>query len=288
MDGEFASLQECMVELPGAPKLNLTSANEHEPYIKRRIRVVKERVRSIRHSLPFKQLPKQMTIYMVFYAVKLLNYFPIKGGVSDNFSPKAILAGEAVHFKYYSMPFGTYCQIHEEDGPQNSMAARTQGAIVLGPSGNMQGGHKFLSLQSGRVVTHRTWTILPMPNNVIDHVGLLGANQPFLLTFQDRHGDHVLDELPQSVSHTPLSPPNEYDIPGDVTKIVEVPGVDTNEVQESNVNDFDITPNDPVSTPLEPPLVSKVIPTPLVSKVIPTPAVQEGVRRSTRVQQAPS
>ena len=46
-DGEFASLQECMVELPGAPRLNLTSANEHEPYIERRIRVVKERVWSL-------------------------------------------------------------------------------------------------------------------------------------------------------------------------------------------------------------------------------------------------
>ena len=89
-DGEFASLQECMVELPGAPKLNLTSANKHEPYIERRSHVVKERVRSLHHSLPLKQLPKQITIYIVFYAVKLLNYFPMKGGVSDQYSPKDI------------------------------------------------------------------------------------------------------------------------------------------------------------------------------------------------------
>ena len=51
------------------------------------------------------------------------------------------------------MPFGTYCQIHEEDGPQNSMAAQTQGAISLDLSGNAQGGHKFLALNSGCVVT---------------------------------------------------------------------------------------------------------------------------------------
>ena len=99
----------------------------------------------MRYSLLFNQVPKQALIYLVFYSVKLLNYFPVKGGVSDVFSPKAILAGEVIHFKYYTMPFGTYCQIHEEDAPRNSMAARTQGAISLGPSGNSQGGHKLLA-----------------------------------------------------------------------------------------------------------------------------------------------
>ena len=36
-DGEFASLQEYMVALPGAPRLNLTSTNEHKLYIECRI-----------------------------------------------------------------------------------------------------------------------------------------------------------------------------------------------------------------------------------------------------------
>jgi hypothetical protein len=43
-DNEFTPLAELLYELPGAPTLNLTSANEHEPYIERRIRVIKERV----------------------------------------------------------------------------------------------------------------------------------------------------------------------------------------------------------------------------------------------------
>jgi len=41
-DGEFASLDEHFINLPGAPRLNLTSAGEHAPYIERKIRVVKE------------------------------------------------------------------------------------------------------------------------------------------------------------------------------------------------------------------------------------------------------
>ena len=104
---------------------------------------------------------------MIFYVVKLLNYFPVKGGVSGYYSLKVILAVELVHYKYYSMPFGTYCQIHAEDTPCNSMLAWTQGAILLGPSGNLQGGHKFLAVNSGQVVTHRSWDILPMPESII-------------------------------------------------------------------------------------------------------------------------
>jgi hypothetical protein len=50
------------------------------------------------------------------------------------------------------MGFGRYCQIQEEDQPRNSMAARTQGAILLGPSNNAQVGHKFYTLNIGKVV----------------------------------------------------------------------------------------------------------------------------------------
>ena len=101
----------------------------------------------------------------------------MKGGVSDHYSPKAILAGELVHFRYYLMPFSTYCQVHEEDVPCNSMAACMQRAISLGPSGNAQGGHKFLALNSGHNITCQTSTIIPMPSSVVEHINALGHNQ---------------------------------------------------------------------------------------------------------------
>ncbi len=50
-DGKFSSLEQFTNLLMGAPRLNLRSANKHEPFIGRRIRVVKERVQSIHHSL---------------------------------------------------------------------------------------------------------------------------------------------------------------------------------------------------------------------------------------------
>jgi hypothetical protein len=84
-DNEFVPFSELMFELPGAPTLNLTSVNEHEPYIERGIRVVKERTQAVCHSIPFTQIPVKMLTHMVFFVVKMLNlnYFPAKGGVSD-------------------------------------------------------------------------------------------------------------------------------------------------------------------------------------------------------------
>jgi hypothetical protein len=57
VDGEFAPLQVLIQSMPGGPRVNLISASEHVPEIKRRIRVVKERSRSSRHSLPFNRIP---------------------------------------------------------------------------------------------------------------------------------------------------------------------------------------------------------------------------------------
>ena len=99
VDNEFAPLQVLIQSMSGGPKVNLTSASEHVPEIERRIRVVKERARSSRHSLPFNRIPKLLTIYIVFKAVKLLNYFPPKGGISDTISPKTIMTGETLNYR---------------------------------------------------------------------------------------------------------------------------------------------------------------------------------------------
>jgi hypothetical protein len=74
VEDKFAPLQTPIQSMPGGPRVNLTSTNEHVPKIKSRIWVVKERARAIRHSLPFNRIPKLLTIYIVFKAVKLLNY----------------------------------------------------------------------------------------------------------------------------------------------------------------------------------------------------------------------
>jgi hypothetical protein len=136
-DGEFKPLEEFMLELHGAPRLNLTSANKYVPEIERKIGVIKERVRAVMYGMPFNAVPLIICISAVLFVTKQLNLFPVKGGILANYSPKQIMSGEVVHYKFCSLPFGAYCHISEEAQPRNSLVPKTQDALALGPSGNV-------------------------------------------------------------------------------------------------------------------------------------------------------
>jgi hypothetical protein len=190
---------------------------------------------------------------MVFYAVKLLNYFPVKGGVSEIYGPKAIMSGEVLDFKKFSLPFGSYCQVHEEKLPRNSLVGRTLGAISLGPSGNAQGGHRFFTLNTSRVITRRSWDAIPMPESVVDRVNFIGRDQPQQAVFTDRSGNAIGDgdaDYEEDPTEQAADLPGEV-IPEVAPDHVEITGVDmeddepTDEPIESQTGDSMI----PVETP---------------------------------------
>ena len=72
-DGEFFPLKELIEVMPGDPSMNLTGANEHVPGIERGIRVVKERIRALRHSLPYNMISLIMTIWGILVIARMLN-----------------------------------------------------------------------------------------------------------------------------------------------------------------------------------------------------------------------
>jgi hypothetical protein len=122
----------------------------------------------------------------MFHAVKLLNFFPMKGGILDTLSLKTIMSGETLDYKKHLGPqIRQYCQVHEEDTPRNSQLPKTKGAILLGPSGNLQGGFKFMALNSRKKIVCRSWDVIPMPDTVIARVNMLGSDQPEQLIFID-------------------------------------------------------------------------------------------------------
>ena len=69
---------------------------------------------------------------------------------------------------------GTYCEVHDEPIPLNTMAPRAHAAIALGPTGNMQGSVKFYSLTTGRVLKRRSFTPMAMPDQAIKRVNSIG------------------------------------------------------------------------------------------------------------------
>ena len=96
-------------------------------------------------------IPKVLTTaYMIFYVVKLLNFFPAKKGSSDFYSLKVILSGKMVHYKFYVMLAHTA-----------KLIRKTCHTMIVWwhahrepprPSGNLQEGHIFLSTETSKVI----------------------------------------------------------------------------------------------------------------------------------------
>jgi hypothetical protein len=240
-DGEFEVMRGAIHEFRGI--LNTTSNDEHVGDIERYIRTIKERARCTYHTTPFKKMPTVMIQGLVGGCVFWLNAFPIAGGVSDTISPRTIMTGKSINYhRHCKIMFGSYAQVHEDH--DNSMQARTTGAIALRPTGNEQGGFYFMSLTTGRQLNRDHWHELPTPQDVIDRVHNL-ARQSYAardLVFQYRDGA-PLDEDDESAADLDYEPDDEDDesIAGSdyqsmeqEDQLIDEPGIDGYESGESD------------------------------------------------------
>ena len=71
------------------------------------------------------------------------------------------------------LQIGQYFQVNECNTPRNINQPHTKGAIFMGPSVNIQGGFKFMSLSSMKNNTKRSWDMIPIPDTVIYWVNIL-------------------------------------------------------------------------------------------------------------------
>jgi hypothetical protein len=79
-------------------------------------------------------------------------------------------------------------------------------AIVLGPTGNLQGTYKFLSLATGKKVKRCAFAPYPMPDSVIKKVKVHGMSTalPGIFDFADRNAilfewNEEVDEFPEGI-----------------------------------------------------------------------------------------
>ena len=211
MDGQFQHMENQITGL--GITLNICSRKEHVSEIERNIRTVKERVRGVYNTLPFKKMPRRLIIELVKCCIFWLNAIHPSPSIAPNMSPRTILTGKTINYNTHCVhEFGFYVQTHEEH--DNSMRIRTIGALALRPTGNVQGGHFFLSLVTGWVLNRQAINPLPMPDSVIDRVHYLARRNPLGLTFFDRNVLPVPESPATPIDHEPteLDDPNYYTI----------------------------------------------------------------------------
>ena len=177
-------------------KMNYAAAGEHVPRAERNNRVIQERIRANYFHLPYDKLPKTIVKYMVSEASRKLNFFPAKHGVSKHYSPRMILHQENIDFdRHCTYVLGEYVQSHENEQIKNNNKPRTLDCLYLRPTGNHQGGHELLHLQTNRVITRHRITSVPITPSVIKQVHAIATAEgmPDGLKIKNRYNNILFD-----------------------------------------------------------------------------------------------
>ena len=194
MDGAFAGLQDVCNQLQIT--LNTTSQDEHVGDVERYIRTVKECMRGISNTIPFKRMTRNMVMELAKAMVYWLNSVPSNTGVSPTMSPRTIIMGQLLDYhNHCRYEFGEYVQTHKEH--DNTLLSCTVGAIALRPTGNQQGGYFFMSLHTGRIINCLHATKLLMPSEVISRVEQLAKAQNMApsLAFENRDNRVIMQDI---------------------------------------------------------------------------------------------
>ena len=155
--------------------LDVTGAGEAVAVVERKIRHIKERVRSVINTLPF-ELSEKLEVWLVKYAVSRIVLAPTRNSI-DHISPREKLSGRKIDVdKEIKHGFGDYVQVHN-DVIDNSTKPRTAGAIALMSSGNLEGSWYYMLLSNEQIVKRTKATVLPMPHEVVLHLNNLVANR---------------------------------------------------------------------------------------------------------------
>jgi len=228
-DMEFEKLRPLMPHVA----LNTTAAREHVGEIEQKIRVIKERARGTFNTLPYKKIQRVMVIELLHFCVIWMSSFPVKSGISEKWSPRELVSRTKLDARLHCRaPFGSYCEMHIDPDIMNTLEPNW--AICIGPTGNLQGSNKFLSLATGKKVMPRKFTEMPVTDAVIKQVEEMDVKDGAIkgINFKDRKGLEY--EFDKNKEYEMLVEPDEpapfpdipADAPGMLTETEEEYGID--------------------------------------------------------------
>ena len=162
-----------------------TAAGEKAHKVERRIRYIKERVRSIMHSLPY-NLNALLLIHCVAHSTWCTNLHIVSDSTA-NLSPHEVFTGRRLSAKRdLRHSFGDYVQATVPH-PNNTMGARTEGHITLGSTNSLTGGVRMYCLATGELRVRDQFQILPIPTSVISYLDKLAKAD----NLPDIHAEYV-------------------------------------------------------------------------------------------------
>ena len=233
-DNQFECIRDDLLQLDNPVTANITASDEHDPFMERSNRTVKERIRCIYSSLPFKRTPIRIILEMVYCAVFWLNSYIPEDGVSATISPRELMTGYSLDAnKHTRYQFGEYLMAHADE-TNNSMEVRADDSIYLRPSGNRQGGFFVFDLSTGRRVHRMHGTPAPMTDSVISRVEEIADAQdaPDGLIFGDSNNNQTMDDFDEAENEDDDNASDGSYNPADDEISVETTLTDTTDTSE--------------------------------------------------------
>ena len=159
--------------------LNTSAADEHVSEVERTISVIQVRVRGQINSLPYSCYPKNMVAGLVIFAVKSLNNEVGVSSLSHEYALHTLVTGyETPNYKQLmQLAFRDYVEVPNLKGVTNTTESQTIPAIALYPSGNLQGGWRLMSLNTGKLIHRSRWTKVEPNYEIIKKVDALARSQ---------------------------------------------------------------------------------------------------------------
>jgi hypothetical protein len=159
-----------MIHIPSGP-------NVHEHVVERRVGIIKEKVRSLMMSLPYK-VPLRWVPHCVEFVVSRMNMMPTTTR-ADGTTPREGFDGRLLNFQDLRATFGDYVHVTValnagEPGKNDVRVPRTVPGIVLKQlTADRTGTFVVWSMETQREIHATQFTIVPLSKEIISKINAL-------------------------------------------------------------------------------------------------------------------
>ena len=203
-EGGVLSMSEDLMAL--GIQVSPTAAGEKAHKVERRIRYIKERVRSIMHGLPY-NLNAMLLIHCVEHATWCTNLHIVSESTRRE-SPHEIFTGRRLDAKRdLRHSFGDYVQATVPH-TNNTMAARTESHLTLGCTNSLTGGVRMYCISTGELRVRDQFHVFPIPSHIVKYLNRLAKadNMPSIDSEYVEPTVEQLSTLPPPISIADFDP----------------------------------------------------------------------------------
>ena len=169
-DKEFDVVESKIKDEPYNVTLTICDADRHVEVAEKTIRFVKKRIITVRLAMPYKVLPRRMTIEMVHRVVILINSISQKDSLHSIILLRELVTGKK--FRCPTIRIGQYIQ-GIVGGTNDTDKERSIDALYLGRANNGS-GHVVFKLDTKTAVSVNMVVVIPTPITIIDRIYEMG------------------------------------------------------------------------------------------------------------------